>query len=203
VSWPCVVVLLGVPPPPLPPPPGPPLLPVCPGLGDGELGVGDTEEVHPPAAGDVGAPVGLTVGVPVAGADELTAGVAEAAAVPLATMHSAGGMENGSRPPTMFTGGLGFGLGVGEGEGEGEGPDGGPKVGPTAMGSLPPPPRNFRAKTTRRTAPTAPRMMTARRSREESGTGHPPSAGVAGVDEPPPTSLGPGTEPGPALTSVV
>jgi hypothetical protein len=200
-----LVVLPGVPPPPPPPLPPPPPPPLGVGLGDVELGVGDTEEgAHPAPAGDVGAaPVGLAVGVPVAGAAEVTAGVVEAPAAPLAAKQSSGGTENGSRPPTSLTGGLGLDVELGLGAGEGEGPDGGPNVGPTAMGAFPPPARNFTAKTARSTAPTAPRMMTARRSRWESGTRQPPVAGVAGLDELPPTSLGPGTEPGPALMSVV
>src|SRR5204863_3840360 len=93
--------------------------------------------------------------------DALVEGAEVEGDVEPATVHSAAGIENGSRPFTCFTP-------VGDGEGLPEGAIVGDPIvvgGPIVVGCPPPPLNRLKARITTRTAATPPRMITRRRSR--------------------------------------
>jgi len=98
-----------------------------------------------------------------------------------------GGTEKGSRPVKLWIGGPPP-PGEGLGELEGSGKSG------TVMGSSPPPSTEKSTKPARSTPTTLPPIVTVRRSRSDSAIDHPSVTRL---------SVGPGSEPGPALTSLV
>src|SRR5687768_13539416 len=99
-----------------------------------------------------------------------------------------GGTEKGSRPVKLWIGGPPSGGGLGELVGSGVSGIGG-------NGSSPPPSTEKRTKPARRTPMTPPPIVTVRRSRSDSAIVHPPWTTTV--------SVGPGSEPGPALRSLV
>jgi hypothetical protein len=105
-----------------------------------------------------------------------------------APTRNSGGVENGSRPANWTTGvwvAVGVAVGVGVAEGR--------RIVPGAEGSSPPPPNNsLDPRNSTSKAPTAmPPYLSVRLSRSVSGIGY--------ADPP----VGPGSEPGPALVSLV
>jgi hypothetical protein len=178
LSPPIVVLLPGVPPPPFPfplPPPFPFPLPLPPGVVggvvDGVVGGVDTGVPHPGVLVTAGVPVEAGVVLVAPGVPVEAGVVLVAPGVPGASVHRAGGIENGSRPPTTWTVGVVDGVGVPDGVADGVGNGEVTTGGPLATGGASPPPPFSSVKPRNRisTPATAPRMMTARRSRSERG----------------------------------